>query len=166
MARSRFLPILACALGACTAPVGAPSLSPRAAETIDPRVPVVNPVTDAAADPALAGRLERLVGDARAGESAFASALGQAQRLAASAGTRESDSWIEAQEALSAAIAARAPTTRALGDIDAMAAAQLERDGRIGTGDYLAIQEALREVAAIDARQSERIRALQRRLGG
>ena len=154
------------ALAACATPVGSPSLAPRSAEAIDPRVPVVNPITDGTADQALTSRLGQLVGQARSGEAAFARAIGEAQRLASAAGGRESEGWIAAQQALSAAVAAREPTTRALGDIDALAAGQLEREGRIGTGDYLAIQGALREVSAIDTRQSERVRAVQRQLGG
>ena len=154
------------ALNACAAPVGAPPLAPRTAEAIDPRVPVVNVVTDRDAQPAVAARLAQLVRSARAGDAAFETALAEARRLAAAAGARESENWSAAQQALSAAVAARSPTTRALGDIDAMAASELARDGGMRTGNYTAIRAALGEVAAIDARQSQGIDALQRRLGG
>ena len=160
------LPLIALvALAACATPVGSPSRAPRSAEAIDPRVPVVNPVTDGAADPALTGRLGQLVGQARSGEAAFARAIGEAQRLAAAAGGRESEGWIAAQQALSAAVAAREPTTRALGDIDALAASQLEQQRTLAPADLAAVQEAQATVGAIDRAQHARILAVSRRLG-
>lgn len=164
---SRAFPLLALlALAACAAPTGVPSLAPRTAEGIDPRVPVVNAVPMTPADPALVARLAELVASARSGDTAFRAVIGEAQRLAAAAGPSESESWIAAQQALSVAVAARAPTTRALGDIDAITAARLARDSGIASGDYAAIQAALAEVAAIEQRQAASIDALQRRLGG
>jgi hypothetical protein len=160
-----FVAILA--MGACSTPPGpVPSLAPRAAETIDPRVPVGDRVVQVPADAALAERLAELVGFARQGDSAFAAAAGEAQRLAASAGAPQSESWVVAQQAVSAAVAARGPTTRALGDIDALAAAALVRRGGIAPSDLAAIEGAAAEVGAIDRRQAGTIDALQRRLGG
>ena len=71
-----------------------------------------------------------------------------------------------AQQAVSAAVAARGPTSRALGDIDALAAAALVRRGGIGPADLAAIEGAAAEVGAIDQRQTRTIDALQARLGG
>ena len=56
----------------CSAPVRRPggpypSLQPRAAEAIDPRVPVERPINDRPITPALAARLAELVSQARAG---------------------------------------------------------------------------------------------------
>ena len=151
----------------CTAPGGpAPSLAPRVAEAIDPRVPVERVVERGPADAALAARLAELVGQARSGESAFVVAAGEAQRLAAAAGPRQSESWVIAQQAVSAAVAARAPTTRALGDIDEIAATELAGQGGIAPGNLAAIEAAAAEVGAIDRRQAEAIEALERRLGG
>ncbi|WP_309661530.1 hypothetical protein [Sphingomonas sp.] len=159
--------VLALASAGCAAPSGpAPSLAHRAAEAIDPRVPVVAATTAQPADPALSVRLADLVGRARAGESAFAAAAGEAQRLASPAGAPQSETWIVAQEALSAAVAARAPTTQALGDIDAIAAAALAAKGGIDPGDLSAIEAAAAEVGAINQRQAEIIDSLQNRLGG
>jgi hypothetical protein len=155
------------ALGGCATPSGpVPSLAPRTAETIDPRVPVVSAGAQRPVDAALAGRLAELTGLARGGESLFDAAAGQAERLAAGAGSRESESWVVAQQAVSAAVAARAPTTRALGDIDAIAAIALARQSGIAPADLAAIEAAAAEVGAIDRRQAQRIDALQRRLGG
>src|SRR5438552_247120 len=77
------LPILLL-LSACASPGGPyPSLQPRAAETIDPRVPVERPVNDRPVTPALAARLTELVNQAHGGETAFEPAAAEAERLAA-----------------------------------------------------------------------------------
>src|SRR5690349_9909788 len=111
------------ALGACTTPGGPyPSLQPRAAEAVDPRLPVDRPMNDRPVTPALASQLAQLVGQARDGEAAFNSKVAEAERLAAGAGSQQSEQWVAAQEALSAAIAAAGPTRIALADIDAIGA--------------------------------------------
>src|SRR5690348_2114331 len=98
----------ALALGACSSGDGRyPSLAPRAAEAIDPRLPVVRPMNDRPVNASLASQLASLVAQARAGEAAFEPAVTNAEQLASAAGTRQSESWIMAQEALSAAVAAR-----------------------------------------------------------
>ena len=155
------------ALAACSTPRGnPPSLAPRSAETIDPRVPVVRAVEARPADASVTGRLASLVAEARRGDEAFRSALAAAERAVAGAGPRESESWIVAQEAVSAAVEARGPTAKALGDIDAIGAEMLQSKGDVPPADLAAIQSAAAEVGAIDRRQSEAVDALQRRLGG
>ena len=153
-------------LGACASPGGPyPSLQPRAAEAIDPRVPVERPINDRPVTPALAARLAELVAQARGGEAAFEPAMAEAERLAASAGAPQSEGWTVAQQALSAAIEARGPTASALGDVDALGANALQTQGGIAPNDLAAIQGAAAEVGAIDSRQAARIKALQVRLG-
>ena len=159
-----WLPLLA--LSACSTPGGPyPSLRPRAAEAVDPRRPVARPVNDRPVTAGLAERLSALVDQAQSGTAAFDSAASQAERLAAAAGAPQSESWIAAQEALSAAIAARRPTAQAIGDIDEIAATSLQAQTGIAPNDLAAIQRAASQVAAIDARQAERVNAIQRRLG-
>jgi hypothetical protein len=154
------------ALCAC-APTGGPfpSLQPRAAEAIDPRVPVVRPINDRPVTPALASRLAELVKQARSGNAAFDPIAARAENLAAGAGGPESDNWVAAQEALSQAIAARDPTAQALGDIDALGSTMLQAQGGLAPNDLAAIRSAGAEVAALDQRQADRIKAVQRRLG-
>jgi len=153
-------------LSACSSPGGPyPSLQPRAAEAIDPRVPVERPINDRPVAPAVASRLAELVSEAHAGDTAFDPVAAQAERLASAAGAPQSESWIAAQVALSAAIAARKPTATALGDIDALGATALKTQGGIAPSDLAAIQSAAAEVASIDQRQADRISAIQRRLG-
>ena len=154
------------ALAACSSAGGPyPSLQPRAAEAIDPRVPVERPINDRPVKPALAAQLAQLVSDARAGDAAFDPAASQAERLANGAGAPQTESWIAAEVALSAAIAARKPTATALGDIDALGAMALKTQGGIAPNDLAAIQRAAAEVANLDQRQAERISAIQRQLG-
>jgi hypothetical protein len=154
-------------LAACTTPAGPlPSLAPRTAEAIDPRIPVVSTVVARPVDPALAARLGDLVRLARQGDNAFDAAASEARRLTVAAGAPSSENWIVAQQSVSIAVAARAPTTRALGDIDAIAASALVRQGRIAPADLQAIESAAAEVGAIDRRQAEVVAALQARLGG
>ncbi len=154
------------ALSACAAPGGPyPSLRPRAAESIDPRVPVVRPMNDRPVSASLAQRLAAMVESATSGNAVFDTAAAQAERLAASAGPPKSEGWIAAQEALTAAIAARKTTATALGDIDTLAATALQTQRGIAPNDLAAIQHAAAEVASLDQRQAERIAALQQRLG-
>jgi hypothetical protein len=153
------------ALSGCTTPGGPyPSLQPRAGEAVDPRLPVERPINDRPVTPALASRLADLVAQARAGDAAFQPAAAEAERLAASAGAPQSEGWIAAQEALTAAIAAAGPTRAALADIDALGATTLQRQGGLAPNDLAAVKNAGAEVGAIDQRQAERIKAIQQRL--
>ena len=164
----RALPPTLAALGllaGCSAPDVGARLAPRAAEAIDPRVPVNRRIVELA-DPEMEARVAELVRQARAAEGEFAAAFATAQELTAQAGPAQSESWIAAQQAVSIAVAARAPVTRALGDLDAIAAAIIVRQSGIGAGAFQAIRSAQVEVAAIDRRQAELIDGLQRRLRG
>lgn len=153
-------------LSACAAPGGPyPSLRPRAAEAIDPRVPVVRPINDRPVTPGLAARLSALVDQAQSGNAAFDAAASAAERLASGAGAPQSESWIAAQEALTAAIAARRPTATAIGDIDEIGATALQTQAGIAPNDFAAIKSAAATVSAIDRRQAERVNAIQKRLG-
>ncbi len=142
-----------------------PSLQPRAAELIDPRLQPTRPINDRPVSPTLAKQLAGLVDEARNGEQAFAPLIADAERLASSAGARQSESWISAQEALSAAIAARKPTALAQADIDALGATALQVQGGLAPNDLKAIERAATEVSMIARQQTDRVDAIQRRLG-
>jgi hypothetical protein len=122
-------------------------------------------MNDRPVDPQLKERLDGLMGQALAGDTLFDQAIAQAERLASGAGAPQSESWIVAQQALSAAVAAREPTARALGDIDSLGATKLQAQGGLAPADLDAINRAGAEVGAIDQRQADRIAAIQRRLG-
>ena len=83
---------------------------------------------------------------------------------ASAAGASHSESWISAQQALSAAMEARGPTTRALGDIDGLAATALATKGGMSAADLAAIRSAAERAAEVDRRQADRIKALEARL--
>jgi len=154
------------ALGACSSAGGPyPSLQPRAAERIDPRLEAVRPMNDRPATASLVARLAALVEQARAGDAAFEPAASEAERLATAAGAPQSESWIAAEQALSAAIAAGHGTSVALADVDAIGANALQTQGGIAPNDLKAIQGAAAEVSAIARRQAARIDAVQNRLG-
>jgi len=164
--RTRAILLLSIAVAGCAQVAGPyPSLQPRAAEALDPRVPVNRPINDRPVTAAIAARLAELVAQAQVGESAFVPLAGAADRLAAAAGAPSSESWIVAQEALSAAVAARGPTVLALGDIDALAAHRLAEQGGLSPNDLAAIQAAAEQAGAIERRQAAIISAIQRRLG-
>jgi len=152
--------------GCSTPQTAATSLAPRAAENIDPRVPVVGSVDTSPVNPALAERLSQLIAQANSGDGSFRAAAAEAERLAALAGVAESESWILAQQAVSVAVAARAPTARALSDIDETAATAIKVKGSLSSADLAAIEAAAAEVAALDRVQSQIVDALQARLGG
>lgn len=154
-------------LAGCTQPGGPfPSLAPRAAETIDPRIPVEAVPAAVAADPLLASRLNELVAQARAGDAAFGLAAAAAERLIAVAGAAQGESWVAAQQALSAAVAARAPTTGAMGDINELAATAIAQRGWIPPANRSAIEAAAALVGEVERAQASRIDAMSARLGG
>jgi hypothetical protein len=117
-------------------------------------VPIPSEVIAGPADPALVNRIAELLVQVRTGDAAFAAA-----------GARQSESWISAQQALSALIATRAPVAKAITDLDALAASRLVATGGIQPGDLQAIQAATAEASAIGDRESAFIDKLQAQLG-
>lgn len=157
-------PALAVLLWGCAAATNAPSLAPRPAEAIDPRLPVPEPVLSTTPSPALVQKLDSLVAQAVAGDGAFAPLAERARQLADAAGAKESESWVLAQQALSAAVGARTPVTTAAGDIDAIGAQRIQTLGGIGAADLKAIDAAAARVAEIDNREAAAISAIQAKL--
>jgi len=163
----RFL-LLTCvplAAGCTPATSPEPSLAPRPAEAIDPRLPIPDEAPAGTTDPALASRLSALVADVRSGLPAFEAREAEAARLAAAAGPQASEGWIAAEQALSRLIEQHGVTTRAAADIDALASSRLERQRWISPADRQAISAAAAEVDAINARQADAIDRLKDRLG-
>lgn len=153
-------------VAACSTPkTNAPSLAPRAAEAIDPRVPVNNPVRSGPVSANLAAHLAAFLDQVQSGNAAFNDAAAAAERAASAAGPPRSESWISAQQALSAAQSARGPTTRALSDIDGLAATALATKGGMSAADLDAIRSAAARAAEVDRSQADRIKSLEARLG-
>ena len=160
-----FVPFLALAIAGCatTAATTEPSLGRRAAEAIDPRLPIASEPVAGPVDPALARRLAELVAEGQAGARSFAAAEGQARSLAEAAGAKESESWVQAQQALSGLEAARAASTRALAEIDALAATRIAGGG-LAVADLAAVEAAAGELRAVTDGQSQVIDAIGARL--
>lgn len=156
MSKAPFLlpPALSILLAACAgggAP-GAEIFAPRAAEAIDPRVPVAVP-PPAPANDALVAEARAIAGRAADAHRAFeAEAAAQQGVLAggASAGL-SSEAWIAAQQGLSALVRARGGTAMALADLDRLATGRVAGSGGIGQGDLDALAAVSAEVKAIDA---------------
>jgi len=130
-----------------------PSLAPRGAEAIDPRIPIPDTMPTGPVDPAIVGRLEELVRLARAGVPAFEVQEVEAARLASTAGPIASESWIAAQQALSRLVELHGVTAGAAADIDALAAERLDTRRWIVPADQAAIAAAAAEVGAVNQRQ-------------
>ena len=155
------------AVTACARPdIGpGPSLAPRAAEAIDPRVASPSEVPVGSVDAVLASRLAALVGEARAAQPGFAARLGESERLTATAGAAGSEGWIAAQQSLSKLIEQHGVTTRVAADIDELAATRLKAQRWLAPADREAITRAAGDVAAISNAQDATINRLRQRLG-
>ena len=142
----------------CAAQGEFPSLAPRAAEHEDPLAEPVRTLPTAPSDAALRARTSELLAQAQEGERAFDAAYAPALAAARAAGGQGSESWVEAQQAVSRAEAARAATTAALAALDALA---LERANvPTDAGDFENLREALGLVSALSAEQQRRLDGL------
>ena len=150
-------------LGACasTAP-RTDRLAPRAAESIDPRTPIPSVEPGGPADPALVARLEAIKAPALASLGQFDQLAMMARSAAAGAGPRQSESWITAQVAVSALVAAGAPVTKALGEIDALGA---DKISALAAPDRKAIESAAGDLTVVEQSQAGTIAELNARLG-
>lgn len=152
------------AASACAPVTNAPSLAQRPAEAIDPRLPVVDRSAALPADPALAGALRDIARPALSSAGAVDSAIARAAALAGEAGPSGSESWIAAQQALSAAVAAQAPVTRAIGAFDAAVAERIRSGQRLVPQDIAAVRAIADELTALDGRQRAALASVRARL--
>ena len=161
-----FAPLLALGLIGCAASsTTEPSLARRPAEAIDPRLPIASEPVSGPVDATLAARLSQLIAAGNAGAQRFDAEVGQAQALANAAGPAQSESWILAQQALSGLEGARAATTRALSDVDAIAAARIASGTGLSAADVAALEAASSELRGATDRQATIIDQLSGRLG-
>ena len=143
-------------VAACQTPVprGEPSLAPRSAEGIDPRLPVEAAIDSRPADGAMLRRIAALIDEARDSAAAFAQAVPGARSAAAAAGPAQSESWIAAQLALSELERTRGPFTRAFAELDEMRSASA-RNAAASPADVAALEAAAAELHALAERQVE-----------
>jgi hypothetical protein len=167
IAMRALVPFFAALLAAaCSAPQAGPqpSLAPRAAEAIDPRLPIPSDVQPTTVDPSLASQLAGLVGEAQAGVAAFDARQATAERLASAAGPMASESWVVAEQALSLLVEQHGVTTQAAANIDKLGSSLIQGQRWIRPADQQAISSAASEVAAISGRQAEAIDRLKNQL--
>jgi hypothetical protein len=146
----------------CTPNSEFPSLEPRAIEQEDPLAEPVRTPPAVAVEPELRARASELLAEARRGERDFEPALGSASAAVRGAGPPGSESWVVAQQQISRAEAARAPTTSALAELDRLAT---ERAGQpTNEDDFAAIRGALEEAGRIAAGQQLRLDRLRAQL--
>lgn len=155
----RLIPLaaLACILTGCAQEVAGPGLARRPIEALPLTEPPSAPTPPVAADTALRGQIDGLVAQARQAQKSFSALLPRARQTAAGVGAEGSESWIAAQQALSALEAARAPATRALGELDALLAAKVNAGSDDGVAE---LQAAETEVGALVEDQARAIDAL------
>ncbi|HEY0594572.1 hypothetical protein [Sphingopyxis sp.] len=166
-----FLPVAAVtslSLTACAAArnEGAPSLAKRPVEgrfDVAPPAVVVAPPGPLPAD--LAGRLARWESDGAAGQQGFAAERDQAASLvsAAAGAPVASERWVVAQQAISRLVAARAPLTGALADIDRLYLERSVDEAIDGLPDIYALRDRLADMVST---QDAVIEALSAQLPG
>ena len=142
------LSLVACAAAQQTQ---APSLAKRAVEgrfDVAPPTVAVTPPGPLPTD--LAGRLARWEADSTAAQQAFAAERGAAaSAVSAAAGAPlASERWVVAQQAISRLVAARAPLTEALADIDRLYLERSIDEAVDGLPDIYALRDRLADTAS------------------
>ena len=141
-----------------------PSLNPRPVEAKAEGLLAEPAATEVPLAPATAearSKIDSALSLAQGGVSAFDAALPATRSAAKAAGASGSESWINAQMAVSALEQHRAPVKSALADLGEL----LRTTMTSPPGEDLArVQEAIRTVEALDAQQDEAMTALLRSL--
>jgi len=160
--RANVLLLAAAALAPACAPDGSfPSLAPRSVERLSTEEPVrVQPLVPA--DPALSSQVAELLALARRGNAEFQAALPAARASVGRAGAAGSDSWVEAQQAVSRLEGARAETAAAVTRLDSLS---IERAARpTNAADFQALLGALEIAQSLADGQKAEIDSLRGRL--
>lgn len=139
-----------------------PSLRPRPFEVAGGAgAPLPPPPPAAPARPEIVARVAALVARAEQGDRAFQSELAAARPVLARAGAADSESWIRAQQQLSALDASREATVSAMAEIDALTLGGPDPAGTpLGENDLAAIRVGGERAAALLAAQHARITEL------
>jgi ABC-type transporter Mla subunit MlaD len=141
-------------LAGCATPGTFPSLAPRPEELGQAPPPPPRPVPPPA-DPALGGQITRLLGDAREGDAKFKAAIPGTERAIRAAGKAGSDSWVEAQQALSRLETDRTQTTVAAADLNTLLRSKMDAPALAAQADIDAINAALDQVRALSDTQDQ-----------
>jgi hypothetical protein len=146
-------------LAACTSEGVGPSLAKRPIETLDLSEPVRQVAPPAPADAALKTQIEALVARAQSGQAAFSALLPKAESAASTAGADGSESWVAAQQLLSALESERAPSTSALSELDSLITTRLKAGNETGQAELQAADAQIAALVEAQQRDLDRIRA-------
>lgn len=146
-------------LAACAGENVGPSLAKRPIESLDLAEPVRQVTPPAPADATLRTRITEIVERAEAGQRAFAAALPKAESAASAAGADGSESWVAAQQLLSALESERAPSTAALSELDALISTRLKDGNEAGLTELQAADSQVATLVDGQQRDLDRIRA-------
>ncbi len=108
-----------------------------------------------APDANLTRQISDFLGQARRGQAEYEARRPAARAATAAAGSAGSESWIEAQQALSRLEAARAPTVTALADLDELRVRRANIP--VNAGDFAALGAAIERADALARGQQEEI---------
>lgn len=146
------LPIVL-ALSAMTSACGLssdyPSLAPRPEELGQSPQPKAAATAPLPPDPQLAPMLDKLLASAQSGDAAFRAAAARTEQVVERAGGEGSDSWIEAQLALSRLESARTPTTVAAAELETLTRTRIEEAPSAAKADVGAIMAAADQVRTL-----------------
>jgi hypothetical protein len=149
-------------LAGCAGAGNYPTLNPRPIETkaegllAEPATPVA-PLAPASQD--TQSKIDAALRRAREGVSAFDAALPSTRTTAGAAGASGSESWINAQMAVSALEQHRGPVKSALADLGDLLRKILSGPP---SEDLALVQEAIRAVEALDTQQNNAMTGLLR----
>lgn len=162
MAPRPLLCLTAFLLAACVPEGDFPSLAQRPGERDRSTEEPVRPDVEAPDDAELRREVAALRRLAAQGDAEFDAAYGPAAAAVAAAGAAESDSWVDAQQALSRLEAAREATTRALAELDRLAMDRVAAP--TSAADFAEIDAAIATVERLAAGQQQRMDSLRARL--
>ncbi len=158
------LSALVLSLAGCAGAGNYPTLNPRPIETKAEGLlaePAAQPVPLAPANPETQTKIDAAIRLAQSGMTAFDAALSSTRTAADAAGASGSESWINAQMAVSALEQHRGPVKSALADLGDQLRATLSGPP---SEDLARVQEAIRTVETMDSQQDNTMTALLRAL--
>jgi hypothetical protein len=155
----RLLILTPLVLSACADAGIGPSLAKRPIESRSMAEPVSTPAQAQLADADLQSQIDGLIDRANVGQRAFAGLLPRARAAALAAGPEGSESWIVAQQLLTALEAARAASPDALARLDAMLATRALAGDEAGLSELQAAQQLVATTTDGQNRALEELRA-------
>ncbi|HEU4969758.1 hypothetical protein [Sphingomonas sp.] len=155
---TRLFLLVSLMLAGCSSAGIGPSLAKRPIEDRDLSEPVRQVAPPAPADAALKAQIDALLQRAQAGQTGFAALLPKADSAASAAGAEGSESWVVAQELLSALESERAPSTAALAELDALIAERVRTGSDVGLSELQAADAQVQAMVEAQQRDFERLR--------